>query len=256
MIALCNKFYRGFIVALPAIIFIVSWEVFTGDNQRLRFLFGSPFEVIQVFKEELARGKIWRDIYLTALEAVLGLVGGSMLGTMTGLLLWSDRSLARVARPYVIIVGAIPIFAIAPMLIIWFGTGLLSKVVMAGFAVFFISLSQAYDGARLSMEQHGDYAATLGAGRMIVMSKIVLPGAIHWVVAGLKISVGLALVGAFIGEFVSSEAGLGHYILSAGSLYDMPRVILGILLISGLALCMNGLLVLFERWKPNYFVRS
>ena len=74
-------------------------------------------------------------------------------------------------------------------------------------------------------------------------------------IAGLKISVGLALVGAFIGEFVSSQAGLGHYILGAGSLYDMPRVLFGVLIISLLALIATGIISMVERWKPNLFAR-
>ena len=139
------------------------------------------------------------------------------------------------------------------MLIIWFGTGLLSKVVMSAFAVFFVSLSQAYDGARHCAAQHTHYARSLGISNFRLLRKIIIPGALRWVTAGLRISIGLALVGAFIGEFVSSDAGLGHYILKAGSLYDMPRVIFGVILISISALTMTGLVGLIERYKPHFF---
>ena len=151
------------------------------------------------------------------------------------------------------VLGSIPIFAIAPMLIIWFGTGLLSKVVMSAFAVFFVSLAQAYDGAKYCSGQHSHYARSIGVSNFQMIKKIIMPGALRWVTAGLKLSIGLALIGAFIGEFVSSQAGLGHYIFKAGSLYDMPRVLFGVILISLIALLMTGTIWLVERWKPHFF---
>lgn len=249
-----NVLRRG-IVLLPAIALLLIWQSIVQGNQRLEFLFASPLAVAAAANEEFRSGSIWNDLFITSYEAVLGLLVGSAIGTVVGLLLWTSEAVAKLARPYIVILGAVPIFAIAPMLIIWFGTGLLSKVVMSAFAVFFVSLAQAYDGARACSAEHGQYARTLGASRLMLIRKIIVPGALRWVTAGLKLSIGLALVGAFIGEFVSSQAGLGHYILSAGSLYDMPRVILGILMLSLLALFLTGLIWLFEQRKPHLFAR-
>jgi NitT/TauT family transport system permease protein len=225
------------------------WQLVVGGDQRLEFLFASPMRVLAVALEELRAPAIWVDIATTLSEAALGLLAGALLGSALGLLLWTNDVVARVARPYIIFLGAIPIFAIAPMLIIWFGTGLLSKVVMSAFSVFFVSLAQAYDGARYCAAEYSQYAATLRVPRMVFLRLIVLPGAIRWVAAGFKISIGLALVGAFIGEFVSSQAGLGHYILSAGSLY-------GVVLISLLALLLTALVWALERWQPQLFAKS
>jgi NitT/TauT family transport system permease protein len=192
---------------------------------------------------------------VTGYEALLGLLAGSIVGSALGLLLWANELIARLARPYIVLLGSIPIFAIAPMLIIWFGTGLLSKVIMSAFSVFFVALGQAYDGARFCSSEYSQYATTLGVPRLRVLYKVVVPGALRWVAAGFKISIGLALVGAFIGEFVSSEAGLGHYILTAGSLYDMPRVLFGVALLSLLALGLTSVVWAVERWRPYLFVR-
>jgi len=241
---------------LPAILVLVVWQLVVGGDQRLEFLFASPLRVLAVALEELRAPAIWVDIATTLSEAALGLVAGALLGSLVGLLLWTNDVVAGVARPYIVFLGAIPIFAIAPMLIIWFGTGLLSKVVMSAFSVFFVSLAQAYDGARYCASEYSQYAATLRVPRMVFLRIIVLPGAIRWVAAGFKISIGLALVGAFIGEFVSSQAGLGHYMLSAGSLYDMPRVIFGVMLISMLALLLTGLIWALERWQPQLFAKN
>lgn len=245
---------RLLIYFAPALLFLLAWEGAVYGRPQAHFLFGSPMSVLKVSMAELPSQGIWIDIATTTLEALLGLGCGCTLGSLIGLVLWSNHRIAQIAKPYITIVGAIPIFAVAPMLIIWFGIGLLSKVFMASFAVFFVALSQAYDGASYSAQRYSQYAKSLGASHGQLILKIILPGAMHWVIAGAKISVGLALVGAFIGEFVSSEAGLGHYILTAGSLYDMPRVLFGIMLLSILALVMNGIIWLLERIRPQLFL--
>lgn len=230
-----------FFTLLPGIAFLLIWQIAVQGDTRLQFLFASPLAVIDVAGIELTKGAIWRDIYVTGLEAALGLIVGVILGSTTGLLLWSNGRADTITRPYLTILGSIPIFALAPMIIIWFGIGLLSKVVMAAFAVFFVSLLQAHEGATLAAKQYAGFAQSLNAPRRRVVAKIIIPGAINWVIAGFKLSVGLALMGAFIGEFVNSEEGLGHYILKAGSTYDTPRVILGLMLLSALALILTGL---------------
>jgi NitT/TauT family transport system permease protein len=240
---------------MPGCILLATWEFIVYENSRLEFLFASPSKVLAVAYQDLISGGVLVDAAVTAGEAIAGLVIGSLWGTAIGLLLWTHERLAQIARPYIVILGAVPIFAIAPMLIIWFGTGVLSKIVMSVFSVFFVALSQAYDGARFCSQEYSSYTMTLGAPRFKVVKKLIIPGALRWVAAGFKISIGLALVGAFIGEFVSSEAGLGHYILTAGALYDMPRVIFGIVLISLVALCLTACVWLGEKNWPHLFER-
>jgi NitT/TauT family transport system permease protein len=215
-------------------------------NDRLQFLFASPVMIAHVAGEELGQAAIWHDIFVTLSEALLGLLAGTVLGTAAGLLLWGNGRIDFITRPYLAFIGSIPIFALAPILIMWFGIGLLSKVVMAGFAVFFVSLLQAYEGAHAIAERHLGFARSIAAPNGRIIRKIIIPGAVDWVIAGYKLNVGFALMGAFIGEFVSSEAGLGHYILKAGALYDMPRVMFGLLLISLLGLGMTAFTWIFQ----------
>lgn len=244
---------RALVTLLPGAVVLALWELAVRDDRSLEFLFASPSQVATVAYQELRFGTVMTDVAITASEAMIGLAAGSALGTLIGLLLWTHERIARIAHPYIVLLGAIPIFAIAPMLIIWFGTGLLSKVVMSAFSVFFVALAQAYDGARFCSCEYTSYATSLAAPRLRIVTKIIIPGALRWVAAGFKISIGLALVGAFIGEFVSSEAGLGHYILTAGALYDMPRVLFGVGLISLLALALSALVTVCQRWKPQLF---
>ena len=238
------KSVKNFILAaLPAIIFLAAWQWGVEGSQRLEFLFASPALVGQAALDELGHREIWHDIFVTLGEAVLGLFFGTLLGTAAGLLLWGNGKIDAITRPYIVFIASIPIFALAPMTILWFGIGLLSKAVMAGFVVFFVSLLQANEGAHAVARQYLDFARSIGAPNARIVRKIVIPGAIGWVIAGYKMNVGSALVGAFIAEFVSSEAGLGHYILKASSLYDVPRVLFGLLL-----LCLLGLILTAFAW--------
>ena len=225
---------------LPAALFLVFWQWSVGGDQRLQFLFASPAMVGSVAWDELGQSTIWRDVFVTFSEAALGLFFGTVFGTAAGLLLWGNGRIDFITRPYIVFIASIPIFALAPIMILWFGIGLLSKAIMAGFAVFFVSLLQAYEASHAIAKQHIGFARSIGAPNGRIIRKIVVPGAVDWVIAGYKINVGSALVGAFIGEFVSSEAGLGHYILKASSLYDVPRVLFGLLMISLLGLAMTA----------------
>ena len=226
---------------LPAIVFLSFWQWYVSGSDRLQFLFASPVMVGHVALEEFMHVDIWRHAFVTLSEAGLGLLGGTVLGTTAGLLLWGNGKMDFMTKPYLIFIGSIPIFALAPIMIMWFGIGLLSKVVMAGFAVFFVSLLQANEGAHAIAKQYLGFARSIGAPNGRIVRKIIIPGAINWVLAGYKMNVGFALMGAFIGEFVSSEAGLGHYILKGSALYDTPRVLFGLFMISMLGLFMSSL---------------
>ena len=235
-----RKLTHIFLTLLPAILFLTFWQWYVSGDQRLLFLFTSPEKIWAIALDELQHAEIWHHTYLTFSEAALGLLGGTILGTVAGLLLWGNGRIDFIMRPYIAFIGAIPIFALAPITIMWFGIGLLSKAIMAGFAVFFVSLLQSYEGAHAVARQHLGFARSIAAPNSRIIRKIIIPGTINWVIAGYRMNVGFALMGAFIGEFVSSEAGLGYYILKASALYDMPRVMFGILMLSGLGLLMTA----------------
>lgn len=240
---------RFLLTLLPLAAFLLFWQWSVSDDTQRQFLFASPVAVWNIAVEELPKLSLWQDAGVTLLETILGLAAGTLIGTSLGLLLWMRQSLAWLVRPYLIVLGALPIFALAPMLIIWFGTGLLSKIVMAGFAVLFVALLQTYEGADATDKRFNAMPRALGASGWRYIRLVILPGAWQWVLTGFKLNVGLALVGAFIGEFVSAERGLGHYIIKAGSLYDTPRVILGLILMSAMALALTSLASLLNPHK-------
>lgn len=238
---------------MPAAILLFIWEFLATHDKNILFLFSSPIQVIKVFCIEIQTTAMWHNIWVTFAEAGLGLIIGTILGTIVGLLICINDTLRKILEPYLLILGAIPIFALAPMLIIWFGIGLMSKVFMAAFSVFLVALSQSYDGTKNASEKYILFAQSLGATRWQLMCKIIFPGSLQWVISGIKMNIGLALLGAFIGEFVSSTAGLGYYILKEGSLFNMAGVLVGIILLTLLSLVMNISLKFIKKYLlPMY----
>lgn len=240
---------------VPGVILLILWEMVARQDKTILFLFSSPSQVISLLVEELQNKTMWNNIWVTFEEATLGLILGTVLGTFIGLLIWANETLRKILEPYLLILGAIPIFALAPMLIIWFGIGLSSKVFMAAFSVFLVALSQSYEGTQNASKKYTLFAESLGCSRIQMMYKIILPGSLQWVLSGIKMNIGLALLGAFIGEFVSSTAGLGFYILKAGSLFNTSGVLVGIILLTCLSFVMNVVLNCIKRnflpWANN-----
>lgn len=229
-----GRISQAMVGVLPAVAVLIAWEVFTAGSRRRQFLFAAPSLVIRVAREEFASGRILADIGITAGETLVGLTFGTIIGGILGLALWANRSVARVVQPYVILAGSIPVFAIAPMLIIWFGTGYLPKVVMAGFPVALLSLVQVYQGTQRIDESHREWLWGLSVPRRTALLYVILPESLRVIVEGARANVGFALVGAFIGEFMVAQAGLGYFVLRSGGLYDMPRVILGLSIFAAL----------------------
>lgn len=227
---------------IPGMILLISWQYLASQNKDISFLFSSPSQIIILFFKEIQTSAMWHNVGVTLIEAFLGLLVGTFFGTIFGLLIWLNETLRKISEPYLTILGAIPIFALAPMLIVWFGIGLFSKVIMAAFSVFLVALSQSYDGTKNATEKYTIFAKSLGVPRRIMMIKIILPASLQWILSGIKMNIGLALLGAFIGEFVSSTAGLGFYILREGSLFNIAGVWVGIILLTFLSICLKNLL--------------
>lgn len=247
------NFWESIQVWLPFLLFLLLWELSVAGNARLRFLFASPVLVTRRFFADLTQSMLLYDVGITGFEMLMGFLLGCGIGSIIGLLLWFSDKMARLSRPYIIAVGSIPIFAIAPMMIIWFGTGLFSKIVMAALSTVVVAMVQAYEGARNVDPDLVVLMKTFRATKSQIYRKVVVPSSLVWVIASYKLNIGFALLGAFIGEFVSSERGLGHYILRGGGVYDVSQILSGVTCIIILSLGMSFLLGRLERvmlpWK-------
>ena len=234
-------------VALLALL-LGFWEHVTAGDKQAAFMFGSPSAIFGFLGQMARDGSLWRDTYVTGLETLLGFVIGNLFGTLIGLLLWYSRFVSRVVEPFVIALGSIPIIALAPIIIIWFGTGLISKVAMSTLSVIIVALVTSYKGATGVDADQINLMRTLGASKFQIFCKLVVPASLTDIFAGLKLTVGFALIGAIVGEFMSSSEGLGHAIFKAGSLYIIPKVFAALVATIALALLLTFVVGRIERF--------
>lgn len=225
---------------------LVLWQGAVANNGPRLFLFASPELVAQAAIQDFATASFWNDIGLTLAEILGGLLIGTITGAALGFLFGLIPSLRRCFAPLIAFLGSIQIFTIAPMTIIWFGIGFGSKIAMAALATLFVTLQQTTDGLVASDSERTAYAQSLGASQLKIARYILLPSVFFWIASGLRLTIGFATLGALVGEFISAEAGLGHYIFSASGIYDVPRVLLGVGILSLINLAFQklaGLLV-------------
>lgn len=239
---------------LPLIAVLLLWEMATIHNPQAAFFFGTPEKIAAYFVSKTLDGSLPKDSSVTFIEATLGFVVGNLVGTALGLGLWYSKLALKVAKPYVIGLGSAPIFAFAPLLVIWFGTGMFSKVIIAALSTVFVALMQSYTGASEVSNDHLRLMKTFGATRGQTFRKIVAPSSIVWVISGFRLNVGFAILGAFIGEFISSSAGLGHLIVVASGLFDISLVLCGVLCLTGLAFILYFMVGQLEPWLKRFVV--
>lgn len=228
-------------------LFLLFWEWKTGQNTQSAFLFGSPSAIGGFLWQMIRDGTLLRDGGITALETVLGFLIGNVVGTLAGLSLWYSAFVSRVMQPFIVAVGSIPIIALAPIIIIWFGTGLASKIAMSTLSVVVVALVTSYKGALAVDPDQINLLRTLGARKPQIFRKLVIPSSLTDIFAGLKLTVGFALIGAIVGEFMSSSIGLGHAIFQAGSLYAIPKVFAALVGTIALALVLTFIVGKVER---------
>jgi NitT/TauT family transport system permease protein len=227
--------------------FLAWWEYVTAQNSQTAFMFGRPTAIAGFLVQMAQDGSLWRDTWVTGLETVLGFLVGNVIGTALGLALWYSRFVSQVMQPFIIAIGSIPIIALAPIIIIWFGTGLSSKIAMSTLSVVVVALVTSYKGATGVDPDQVNLMRTLGAKKFQIFRKLVVPASLTDIFAGLKLTVGFALIGAIVGEFMSSSEGLGHAIFKAGSLYIIPKVFATLVATIALALVLTFIVGRIER---------
>jgi NitT/TauT family transport system permease protein len=217
---------------------LVAWQYAVNSGSVSSLLYGSPELIGQTVLRGIGSGSMIRDAGITAVEALCGFVIGNVIGAAVGVGLWYSRLVEQMLRPVIAFLGATPIAALAPIVVVWAGTGTSSKVVMSAASVVVTALVLAFDGARGTDPLQIRMLRSMGAPTRRIFRLLVLPSSVTNICGGLRLTAGLALIGAIIGEFISSDSGLGHAILIAGSLYDVPTVLANLIVVGFLSLAL------------------
>ncbi len=239
-----------------ALLLIAGWEVLFRSEAYPAFLVPAPAEVGARLVGVVADGSLLRHTWTTLQAVLLGLATGASAALLLGYLVAKSALLEQLITPYLVALQAVPIVAIAPLLVIWFGSGLTSKVLICALIVFFPMLVNTIVGVRGVAPELHDLMRVLEASRWQTFRYLEAPAALPVLMGGLKVSATLSVIGAVVGEFVSARAGLGFLVNSSRAVFDTPLMIVAVLTLAALALALYGLVALAERWLLGWQARA
>lgn len=232
---------------------LALWALLVAWQEYPPFILPSPTLVWRKFLLMAATDALLLHIGVTLLEIVLGLLIGLSAAFALGYLLGKHRTLEHLASPYIVASQSIPIVAIAPLIVIWMGSGLASKVAVTALITFFPALIATIVGIRSVDPDLHDLMRSLRASRSQLFWKLEAPAALPMIFGGLKLSATLAVVGAVVGEFMGANAGLGYLVNLGRGLLDTPMMFVAILLLVVIAQALHFAVVALEarllRWQ-------
>jgi NitT/TauT family transport system permease protein len=225
---------------------VIVWQIAADHSVVTRFFVGSPGGVAAIIVDWFASGLIYRHLAVTLVETLLAFTIGTAMALAMGLWLALDPFWSGVFDPFIKGVNTMPRLILAPIFSVWFGLGIWSKVALGVTIVFFIVFFNVYQGVREVSPVLLANVRMLGANRQQLIRRVYIPSAMSWVFSSLHLSVGMAFVGAVIGEYLGSAAGVGYLILQAESTFDINAVIAGIVVLTACALLLDAGVTLAE----------
>ena len=244
---------RALLQTAAVVAFFALWEIGVRVGWISAFLVGSPSGIFSLAYKLIGSGELLSDTYYTLFEAILGFVIGTVFGSLLGLALWYSVFVARLVEPFIVAINSVPKIALAPIVILWFGTGLVSKVALSVSLTAIVALIAAYQAAKDADVDLQSLLISMGASKHQVFYKAVVPSTLPAIIATFRINVGFGLVGAVVGEFISSQRGLGHMIYNASALYDLNSVWVGLFTLMIMGFVLYYVIDIIERtslpWK-------
>ena len=225
---------------------LLIWEGATKWSGLPQFILPSPSAISARLSRALIDGSLLRHTLVTLSEVLAGLAIGAVFASLLGYSLAKSRTLERALSPYIVASQSIPIVAIAPLLVIWFGPGQISKVLICALIVFFPVLINTIVGVRTVPADLYDLMRSLRASNTQIFWKLEVPAAMPVLMGGLKIGATLAVIGAVVGEFVGADQGLGFLINLGDGLYDTPLVFVAVITLIAMALALYAIVATLE----------
>jgi NitT/TauT family transport system permease protein len=244
---------------LVAVAAVVLWHVLTtvpigGVKLLPPFFFSTPWDVGARIVKWLVEGTIWKHLWITLLEAMLAFVIGSVAGVLIGFWFAQQPLIAAVFDPYVKMINALPRVVLAPIFALWLGLGIWSKVALGVTLVFFIVFFNVYQGVKEVSPTVLANARMLGMSERQLFAHVYWPSAMSWMFSSLHTSVGFAIIGAVVGEYLGAAAGLGYMIQQAEGTFDTTGVFAGMVILAAFVLVIDWCVTLMENrllvWRP------
>ncbi|WP_426955669.1 ABC transporter permease [Muricoccus radiodurans] len=240
---------------LLLVVLLLAWQFASGPLVP-EFFISKPSAILAALRGLVTTGNLFFHVGITATEAFVGFILGAAAGVAAGVLLGRIQFLADLLQPFILAFYSLPKIALAPLFILWIGIGMEMKIVLTGTVVFFLVFLNTFTGVRNVSRELVAILRLMGAEERHVLGKVVLPSAITWVFAGLRISVPYALIGAIVGELIAANRGLGFVLANASSQFDTAGVFAALIVIMLLAFLLNALVRLAEKWLMPWKARE
>ena len=220
-----------------------------------KFFFSTPLDVAERVVKLFATGQVWKHLWITLTEAILAFVIGSVAGVLVGFWFARKPLVAAVFDPYLKMVNSLPRVVLAPIFMLWLGLGIWSKVALGVTLVFFVVFFNVYQGVKEVSPVVLANARMLGMNERQLFRHVYWPSALSWMFSSLHTSVGFALIGAVVGEYLGSAAGLGYLIQQAEGVFDVTGVFAGMVILAAFVLVIDWMVTAVENrllvWRPQ-----
>lgn len=233
---------------LVLVLFLILWEVSASLGWIDSFFFSSPSRVVRCAIQLFQEKSLAAHIGITLLETILSFLLVFLISMICATLLWYSTKTAEVMEPYLVVLNSLPKSALAPLLIVWLGTGI-NTIIVAGISVaVFGAVISLYAGFKQVDEEKIKLICTLGGNRRDIFFKVVLPSCIPTILSTIKVNIGLALVGVIIGEFLAARRGLGYLIIYGSQVFQLNMVITSILILCIIAIGLYEIIACIEHY--------
>lgn len=241
---------------LLAAALLLGWEAACRALRLPALVLPPPSAIAASLWQGLASGYFWPHLRATALELLLGVLAGSLLGFAAGVVLGEHALLRRLLMPYVVASQVVPKLALAPLFVLWFGFGITSTVVITALICFFPLMENTLTALQQVAPERLELFRMLGATRRQTLWRLKLPSGLPAILAGLRVAVVLALVGAVVGEFIGASRGLGALVIATQGTMDTARMFAVLVLIAALGMVAYQATLWLERWLLRPFTRT
>jgi len=234
-----QKLLGQFLVLVTPFLFLLIWHIIAAGTTPL--ILPSPYDVFMRLVSYFINGRVWPHLFMTTQEILAGFVLGSVLGIGFGTLVSESDIARKVIMPYIIVTQALPKFALAPMLVIWFGFGMAPKVIIAALIAFFPLVENTYMGLTTTPQPQLELFRALRASRITTLLKLRIPHAVPAIFSGFRVALMLSLVGAVVAEYVGANQGLGALIIVSQGTLDTELMFVAFVILTVLGLCLDWL---------------
>jgi NitT/TauT family transport system permease protein len=233
---------------------LTFWQTLVSLKLLDAFFVSRPSDIAQRIGQWILTGSLWGHLAVTLEESVLGLLVGAAMGISLGFSLGRSPMLASILDPYIKMLNAVPRVVLAPLFLLWFGLGIWSKVALAVTLVFFVMFFNTYQGVRDVDQVLVDNVRMLGASERQLVRHVLIPSALTWIFSSLQTSLGFAMVGAVVGEYLGSTRGLGYVISQAEGTFDTTGVFAGMTVLALVVVAVSAGVTRLERWLLRWKV--